>query len=162
MSEVQQYAKEFRDTHIIPALDRGIFKTDDLVTLTQKERLSRAVFLLEDESRDRGSLSAKPHGLLKTVDASLFPFSFRRSRCLRGSTVGVDDCIHQCGKGRIAGLPQDPKGPLNSCLSGRGCYANDKAWSLQYQWLPFEVRFGKTMASTQYACPTTLSCSNQI
>lgn len=137
-------------------LDRGIFKTDDLVTSTQKENISRAVFHLEDESRDRGSLSAKPHGCLRTVDPFLFPFSFQRSRCLKGSTVGRHDGIDQCGKGQIAGLPQGSEGQRNGSLRGRGCYANDKAWSLKYQWLPFEVRFDENMTSTRCACSTTL------
>jgi len=130
---VQQYANELGETHIIPALDRGIFKSDDLVTLTQKENIFQAVLHLEDESRDRGSLSAKPHRLLKPVDPSLFPFSFQRSRCLKGGTVGRHDCIDQCGKGQIASLPEGPEGEHNASLRGRGCYANDKAWSLQYQ-----------------------------
>ncbi len=41
---MQNYANEFRKTHIIPALDRGIFKTDDLVALTQKENISRVTW----------------------------------------------------------------------------------------------------------------------
>jgi len=113
---------------------------------------------LEHESRDRGSLSAKPDGSRKTADPSLFPFSFQRSRCLEDSTVGRHDCIDQCGKGQIAGLPQGPEGQRNGSLRGRGCYANDKAWSLQYQWLPFEVRFDENMTSTRYACSSTLPC----
>lgn len=154
-SEVQKYANEFRNTHIIPALDRGIFKTDDPVALTQKENISRVVFHLEHESR---SLSAKPHGSHKTVDPSLFPFCFQISRCLTGSTVDRHDCIDQCGKGQIAGLPQGPEGQHIGSLSGRGCYANDKAWSQQYQWLPFEVKFDENMTSTQYACSINLPC----
>ena len=155
---MQQYANEFGETDIIPALDRGIFKTDDLVTSTQRENISRAVCHLEHESRDRGSLSAKPDGSLKTVDPSLFPFSFQRSRCLKDSTIGRHDCIDQCGKGQIAGLLQGPEGQRSRSLKGRGCYANDKAWSLRYQWLPFEVRFDENMASTRYACSSTLPC----
>ncbi len=156
---MQQYANEFGETHIIPALDRGIFKTVDLVTLTQKENISWAVFHLERESRDRGTLSAEPHGSLKTVDPSLFPFSSQRSGCLKGSTIGRHDCIDRCGKGRNASLPQGPEGQRNDSLRGRGCHTNDKAWSLQYQWLPFEVRFDENMTSTRYACSTTSPCT---
>jgi len=124
---VQNYANEFRKTHIIPALDRGIFKTDNLVALTQKENISRAVFHLEHESRDRRSSSAKPHGSHKTVDPSLFPFCFQRSRCLKGSTVDRHDCIDQCGKGQIADLPQGSEEQHIDSLRDRECYANDKA-----------------------------------
>ncbi len=103
-------------------------------------------------------VEACPQSRHKTVDPSLFPFCFQRSRCLKGSTVDRHDCIDQCGKGQIAGPPQGPEGQHIGSLRGRGCYANDKAWSQQYQWLPFEVKFDENMTSTQYACSINLPC----
>jgi len=152
---VQNYANEFRKTHIIPALNRGFFKTDDLVALTQKENISRTMFHLKHESR---SLSAKPHEFHKIVNPSLFSFCFQRSRCLKGSIVDHHDCIDQCGKDQIADLPQSPEEQHIGSLRDRECYANDKAWSQQYQWLPFEVKFDENMISTQYACSINLPC----
>lgn len=160
ISEVQQYAKQFEETHIIPALDGGILKSDDLMTLTQKKNILQAVSHLREDSPGPGSFFAKPHRFLKPVDPYLFPFSFQRSRCLKDGTVGRYACIDQCGKGQIAGLPEGAKGEYNGSLRGRGCYANDKAWSLQYQWLPFDVRFDKNRSSTRYFCST--ACVIQV
>ena len=88
----------------------------------------------------------------KTVDASLFPFSFERSRCLRQSSIDLHDSIEQCTKGQVLGSPQNPdlEGPSNAALVGRSIYTNDKAWSLRYQWLPFEVSSGDGEGSTRY------------
>ncbi|KAL8693207.1 MAG: hypothetical protein Q9218_001919 [Villophora microphyllina] len=142
ISEVQNYADDFAKTKIVPALDRGVFKSDDLLTSAIGDDLSKAVAQLEKELSNNNRASAQSDAILKILDPSLFPFSFQKSRCLDKRSLGRDACIEHCGLGQIIGNPQDSNGPSNGSLKGQGCYAMDHAWSLRYQWLPFEVKFG--------------------
>ncbi|KAL8778239.1 MAG: hypothetical protein Q9194_002111 [Teloschistes cf. exilis] len=51
----------------------------------------------------------------------------------------------------VIGMPQDSNGPSNGSLKGRRCYAMTHAWSLRYQWLPFEVKFVAEKPATRIA-----------
>lgn len=148
LREVQQRAREYGVSPLIPALGRGIFKMDDFVRPTQREKMCQAISRLERDLRDSGCLLARSDGITKLVDPSLFPFSFERSRCLKEGKVGRGDSIQQCGRGQIVGQP----GGSERALKGRGCYANDVAWSLRYQLLPFDIHFSGNTSSAMYAC----------
>ena len=104
---------------------------------TQREQTYQAISRLERHLRNRGCLLPSPDGVTKFVDPSLFPFSFERSKCLKEGRVGWKDSIQQCGRGQIIGKPTGSEG----ALKGRGCYSNDTAWSLRYQWLPFDIHY---------------------
>ena len=107
---------------------------------------------MEEQSLNTALKLENEGNIFKVVDASLFPFSFERSRGLRQGSLDLHDCIERCTKGEVLGSPQnrDPEGPSNGALVGRGIYTNDKAWSLRYQWLPFEVSIGNEESSTRY------------
>lgn len=144
LREVQQHARNYAMSSIIPALERGIFKKDDFVTSTQKEKMCQAISHLE---RDCSYLLPRSDGITKVVDPYLFPFSFDSSKCLKESKIGREESVQQCGRGQIVGLPGGSEG----ALKGLGCYANDMAWSLRYQWLPFDISFNEETSSTMYA-----------
>ena len=75
------------------------------------------------------------HIYKKAIDPSHFPFAFGHTKVLKDGQVRRQDSIELCGKGEVVPPPPDE----DSALRGKGCYANDKAWSTRYQWLPFDV-----------------------
>lgn len=134
---MQQYARDSATYNFIPALEPGIYKSDECVSSTQRETIYEAISRLEGDLSNRGCLLPSSDGVTKIMDPSLSPFSFERSKCLKEGKLGWEDSIQQCGRGQVIGKLTGSE----AALKGRGCYANDTAWSLRYQCLPFDVRF---------------------
>ncbi|KAI4253944.1 MAG: hypothetical protein LQ352_003393 [Teloschistes flavicans] len=150
ISEVQDYAGDFAQTNIVPALDRGVFKSDNLLASALSDDLSQAMAQLQKDASHNDHASVQSNVTLQIVDPALYPFSFAKSPCQGRRSLGRDDCIEHCGLGHIIGVPQDSNGPCDGSLKGRGCYAMNHAWSLRYQWLPFEVKFNAEDPTTRY------------
>ena len=71
----------------------------------------------------------------KAIDPSYFPFAFGHTKALNDGQIRRQDSIELCGEGEVVLPPPDE----DSALRGKGCYANDRAWSTRYQWLAFDV-----------------------
>ena len=131
--EVQHYATHLQEypleSSFVPAVERGISKSDSFVSEEVDRDICQVV------SRSVNHSSSFIDVLTNAIDPSHFPFAFGRTRVLKDGDVGREDCIELCGKGEVVAQPPDG----DAALRGKGCYANDKAWSTRYQWLPFDV-----------------------
>lgn len=136
---MRDIAHDFQYSKIIPALDRGVNKSDTLLSPTLKAEFLAAVALLD---REPSVIYIKRTNfdkiLTNIVDPSLYPFICRTTKVVRYDFVGLDECIEWCNKGAKKIYMEHIS---ESKLIGKGCYANEKAWSRQYQWLPCEVKF---------------------
>ena len=110
-------------------VERGISKSDLFVS----EEVDRDICQVVSRSVNHSPSFIDVQ--TNAIDPSHFPFAFRRTRVLKDGDVGREDCIELCGKGEIVAKPPDG----DAALRGKGCYANDKAWSTRYPWLPFDV-----------------------
>lgn len=130
--------QKFRLSQVIPTLDRGVNKSDTLVSPILKERFQAAVRRLYSDTNVTSTFNTS-FGDSETaiVDPSLFPLSFGTSRVLDSSTLELQECLSKYGKSRSQHRVSDE----DAALVGRGCYAIDNAWSVRYQWLPCDVRF---------------------
>ena len=111
-----------------------MLKSDDCVDSLVRNSLERATAALR---RDSLNSTCSRHGPLDIVDPYLFPFIFAKTKTLRYGTLTSKDCIQRYGEGEAVKRPSD-----EDCVqNGRPNYANDHAWSNNFQWLPFDVQF---------------------
>lgn len=75
--------------------------------------------------------------VVDVVDPYLFPFTWAQTRTLRDGGVNLSDCISRCGEGDTVRMPSQEE-----CVQRDPAkYPSNMAWSRQFQYLPFEVKF---------------------
>lgn len=136
IQELQWKATKYQNTGIVTAYDTGVVKSDIVIPKDLQQRLREAVNRLEAASE----MDYHPGSDMKVVDLvhpSLFPLIYGRSRVLRDTIIGVEDCFSSTGQGELLELPNEQQlaaigisavGPLNP-------------YSATFQWLPCNVEF---------------------
>ena len=128
IAEVKFKAQKFRNTGYVEALD-GVFKSDIIVPEQLKRDLRRTAAPLEDTlENEKDWHPGSNDQVLDLVHPSIYPLVYGQSRILPADTVGLADCMHRCGEGRVVTCDE----------------VSDKRWSSTYQWLPtdFLIREG--------------------
>ncbi|KAL8658295.1 MAG: hypothetical protein Q9226_001111 [Calogaya cf. arnoldii] len=134
VQEVQDRARPFYETQLIPALDHGVYKSDTIVGSALNRALRNSLGRLERVNGHR-----KVHGQQNfVVDPYLYPFRFGVTKYRSSEMSTFEDCIRISGKGISRSL-------LSSNVDGRldetQSYKIDNAWSLNFQWLPCNISF---------------------
>ncbi len=148
VAEATYHVNDFNPPRIIPALDGGVIKSDDCVDEILKDSLQRAAISLRRVVTKAGRHSSS--SVDDIVDPFLFPFSFEKTKTLRGGFVTLKNCISASGQGEPVKRPSD-----DECVEKeRAKYPNNNAWSNRFQWLPFDVVFDRRgTGSPRFACP---------
>jgi Protein of unknown function (DUF4246) len=128
IDELQYKAKKFRETGLIATYDGDVAKSDTIIPLCLRNAFKVAAAPLENiRAEDRDWHLGSGDIVQDLVDPSLFPVVYGRTRILRDSVVGLDDCVKRCGDGVTLRVP-----PVEA-----NCYG----YSRKYQWLPCDVAF---------------------
>ena len=136
MDEVRYYVQSNHHKNAVPAIDGGVIKSDESIDSIVKQGLLRAMDELKSDYRCQG-LSAKGRQVADIVDPYLFPFAWDQTRTLRRGSIAPLDCITKCGEGTKVRAPAAEQCEEKEFLN----YRNEKAWSNNYQWLPFDLTF---------------------
>ena len=135
IEEVRNYVHSFTQSRIIPTLDGGVIKSDDCVDSAIKFDLQNSAAAFR-RAAPRPTIQSS-NNVTDIVDPNLFPFIFERTKTRRGGYIEPEKCVSSCGRGEPVKKPSDEE-----CVEKeRAYYPNDKAWSNQFQWLPFDVTF---------------------
>lgn len=134
---MQDRAAVSRRYQFVPALDHGINKSDTIIRSAQATALQRSLRRLERASEQ--GIRDKPRALQNSiVDPSLYPLRFGLTKYYSSPMSSFTDCIRLSGKGMSKNLIS-PK--QNGTLDERNSYKIENAFSLRYQWLPFDIQF---------------------
>ncbi|KAL9637114.1 MAG: hypothetical protein Q9204_001998 [Flavoplaca sp. TL-2023a] len=135
VQELNHRATQFQHTKYLPALDRGVYKSDAIVKPALGEALQSSLRRLE-----RSSTSGSHHGTQPRiiVDPCLYPFRFGVTKYYSSPVSSFQKSIRLSGKGMSRNL-LSPN--LNGTLDERNSYKINNAFSLRYQWLPCDISF---------------------
>jgi hypothetical protein len=124
LDELQYKTKRFRETGMITVYDGDVVKSDTIVPSSLRNALKVAAAPLENIPEIyRDWHPGSDETVLDLVHPSLFPVVYGRTRILRDSAVGLDDCVKRCGDGMTLQVPS----------------SQEKHYSHKYQWLPCDV-----------------------
>lgn len=145
IDELRYKAKKFQETGIITAYDGDIVKSDTVIPPSLRNDLKVAVAPLEDVPEVyRDWHPGSSNTVLDLVHPSLFPVIYGRTKILKDTLVGLDDCVRRCGDGVTLGVPPSEEAlQYRPNLWGRVIFQNSlqDPYSRKYQWLPCEVVF---------------------
>lgn len=136
IQELQWKATGYQNTGIVTAYDAGVVKSDMAIPKDLQQRLREAVNRLEAASEK----DYHPGSDMKVVDLvhpSLFPLIYGRSRVLRDTIIGVEDCFSSIGKGELLELPNEQQ----LAAIGISEVGSLNPYSAKFQWLPCNVEF---------------------
>ena len=134
VEEAKYYVNDFILSRILPTLDGGVIRSDEVVNsslkdsiLTGAARLRRDIVKTEDEGNSNAQV----------VDPYLYPYVFSKTRTLHFDTLTPEECVLRSGEGEPVKKPSSVE-----CVQGQhNKYPNEVAWSNRYQWLPFDIVF---------------------
>ena len=78
--------------------------------------------------------------LVDVVDPYLFSFVFDKTRTLRQGDCNLSDCTQRAGEGEWVKKPSE----ADCVQTDPAKYANEMAWSRNFQYLPFDVQFSNS------------------
>jgi hypothetical protein len=140
IDELRYKSKAFRETGAVSVYNGDVVKSDNAIPLSLRDGLCAAIRPLEDVPEGlRDWHPGSNETVLDLVHPSLFPLVYGRTRILKDSVIGLDDCIQKCGEGEISCVP-----PAEEAQMGESRYGYDwmqNPFSLKFQWLPCEVEF---------------------
>lgn len=147
--ELRYKSKQFRITHAVTAYDGDVVKSDTVIPPSLQQALKDAVAPLENIPEVYRDWHPGADGtVLDLVHPSLFPVVYGRTRILRDSVVGLDDCVEKSGGGDTLTVPSSRETkliPLHDARVRSSFWWNWKAmrdpYSRKFQWLPCEVAF---------------------
>jgi len=123
LDELRYKSEKFHETGMITVHDGDVVKSDTIIPSSLQDALKVAAAPLENiPEMYRDWHPGSDETVLDLVHPSLFPVVYGRTRILRDSLVGLDDCVKRCGDGMTLQVP-----------SSQGRY------SRKYQWLPCDV-----------------------
>ena len=121
-------------SRIIPALDGGIIKSDELVDFSLKDDILTGAAGLR---RDIVNKEDEENSVAQIVDPYLYPYVFLKTRTLHFDTLTSEECVLRSGEGEPVKKPSS-----EDCVQKEhNKYPNEVAWSNQYEWLPFDIVF---------------------
>jgi hypothetical protein len=145
--ELRYKSKQFQVTRAITAYDGDVVKSDNAIPSSLKQALKAAAAPLENVPKvycdwHPGSEDT----VLDLVHPSLFPVIYGRTKILRDSIVGLDDCVERCGEGDTLEVPPSNEAGLVTLYEPRASAfwnweAMQDPYSRKFQWLPCEVEF---------------------
>ncbi|TFK26792.1 hypothetical protein FA15DRAFT_679397 [Coprinopsis marcescibilis] len=142
IDELRWKAEQFKSSPAgaISIYNGDIVKSDIAVSQETKERLQKAVKVLEDVPEKQKDWHPGSNGqVLDLVHPSLFPFIFGRSKILDigAKATTLEDCIRRCGEGEAVPPPtyQEVKTQPWEYRKPRN------PWSDNFQWLGKKLRF---------------------
>ncbi|KAL4867786.1 hypothetical protein BDV12DRAFT_112511 [Aspergillus spectabilis] len=136
--ELQWKAEKYKKTGLVVAYDPGVVKSDVAIPPDLQQKLREAVKPLEDVPEQEKDYHPRSGGkVVDLVHPSLFPLVYGRTRVLRDTLIGVDDCFGSEGQGEPLDVPDKVETPRR-----RGYQWGDSAtYSKTFQWLPCNVEF---------------------
>lgn len=127
----------------------GIIKSDRAVSHTIQTSIRQAARELGNiHMAQRDSRPDSKGQILDLTDPSLYPLVYGRTRVLPDYTIGLDDCIANCGKGDIIPLRSTDETVLPGQHQDDGSYYSRRRkfppapYSRRFQWLPADVTIG--------------------
>ncbi|KAI4729148.1 hypothetical protein E4T49_03003 [Aureobasidium sp. EXF-10728] len=146
VAELQDKAGQHRENDLIAVLDSewAVVKSDSIISGELKEELKKAIAPLEEVPADAKDWHpGSNEQVLDLVHPSLFPLIYGRSRILPDSTMGLEDCIQNSGKGEIVPIPSDDDCKLGQQIHWLATVGQGQTdyWSNRFQWLPSNVAF---------------------
>jgi hypothetical protein len=161
IDELRWKAEEFKNTGRLTVYNGDVVKSDVAISENIKLQLRDAVRPLEDVPEKYKDYHPGSDGkVLDIVHPSLFPLIYGKSRVLEDRLIGLDDCIANCGKGKIVPVRPDEemkldrKGSMEYGASWRRAQSLDP-YGKHFQWLPCEVDISGT--DTKYALTHCIS-----
>jgi hypothetical protein len=147
IEELRYKSAQFRVTCAITAYDGDVVKSDTVIPSSLQHALKVAAAPLENIPEiSHDWHPGSENTVLDLVHPSLFPVVYGRTRILRDSIVGLDDCVEKCGEGVTLEVPSSKEAALVTLHdSDRGWFWNwdpmENPYSRKFQWLPCEVGF---------------------
>ncbi|KAM0276880.1 hypothetical protein ACHAQH_006298 [Verticillium albo-atrum] len=134
VAELTKKANLYGSTSLIPILDYSVcvIKSDKLIDDNLRNKLGKALKGIETHCDDWSH--SKKGKILSLLDPSLWPVVYGRTRILHDRHIGIEDCLHCCGKGWL--LDERTQGGLDEYRWDEDEIAS---LSLKYQWLPCNV-----------------------
>lgn len=131
IAELRHKANLYKEIGYVEAVD-GVFKSDCAIPQDLKFALRKAVSPLENVPEDQKDWHPGSDGMvLDLVHPSMHPLVYGLSLVSDTPTLGLDDCLRQCGAG--AKVTEVPQRGLRS--SGEF----EPAWSTKFQWIPCQI-----------------------
>ena len=127
IEELRHKAVLFKERQLVEALD-GVFKSDTIVPEDLRESLKQGVRPLEEVPNRKKDWHPGSDGqVLDLVHPSIYPLVYGQSKIMPYHTVGLDDCIANCGNGEV--IPKVDEKDVEKYYSGT------------FQWLPCDIKF---------------------
>lgn len=143
LAELQDKAKSFQQTGIVPAIDLDckVVYSDRALSSEEAQALCAAVAPLENVPEKSKDWHPGSNGqVLDLVHPSLYPLVYGLSRVLPQGRIGLDDCAVSIGKGEIVPKPKDEEVWNMEWYNGEAVSDPD-VYSGGFQWLPCDVSF---------------------
>ncbi|KAG6909612.1 hypothetical protein DXG01_016394 [Tephrocybe rancida] len=155
IAELRYKAKIFEKTGAVSVFNGDVVKSDTAIPLSLKEALKAAVAPLEQvPTRSQDWHPRSDDKVLDLVHPSLYPLVYGRSRILSDTTVGLDDCIEQSGRGETIPVPpeEETRHLQSQEFSYYGQNSNlSRPFSRHFQWLPCDLSLsGNTAKIVSY------------
>jgi hypothetical protein len=126
IEELRYKARLYKEVGLISVLPGEVVKSDSAVSSSLRDALIAAVRSFEERSQDRDYHPGSNEKVVDIVHPSLFPLLYGRSRIIKGSVIGLNNCMASVGTGDVLPEIQPPAG---------------SSFSTKFQWLPCEVAF---------------------
>ncbi|RHZ64568.1 DUF4246 domain-containing protein [Aspergillus thermomutatus] len=147
IEEVKFKAEIFLKKGMVTALDGDVVKSDSAITEDIKLALQAAVEPLEDiAEHDKDYEPGSGGQIVNLVDPSLFALSYSRSQVLPDRVIGLDDYLSHSGRAKMLEVKWEERDSFTVMNNGRTRTKREfldlfSAYSLDYQWLPCEIKF---------------------
>ena len=129
----------FAKTGAVTAYDGDVVKSDTIVPEGLRLALKDAAAPLENvPAAQRDWHPGSDDTVLDLVHPSLFPVIYGTTRILKDSTVGLEDCVAQCGSGTVLGVPLENEALV---AGNKQPYVMEDPYGRKFQWLPCDVEF---------------------
>jgi len=145
--ELRYKSEQFQATGAITAYDGDVVKSDSAIPSSLQHALKAAAAPLENVPEVyRDWHPGSEDTVLDLVHPSLFPLVYGRTKILKDSIVGLDDCVEKCGEGDTLKVPPSEEAHLVTVHESRDSEFWDweamrDPYSRKFQWLPCEVGF---------------------
>ncbi|PKX93839.1 DUF4246 domain-containing protein [Aspergillus novofumigatus IBT 16806] len=157
IEEVKFKAETFFKKGMVTALDGDVVKSDIAITEDIKLALQAAVEPLENiDENDKDYEPGSGGQVVNLVDPSLFALAYCRSQILPDRTIGLDDYLSHSGRANVLEVKWEEHDPFSVINNGRTRTKREfldlfTAYSLDYQWLPCEIKFRDTTKGCRIA-----------
>ncbi|KAL4804975.1 hypothetical protein BDV18DRAFT_161375 [Aspergillus unguis] len=137
--ELKWKSTESQKTGFVRAYDPGVVRSDTAISEEIRHALQAAVKPLEDVPEEEKDYHPRSNNqVVDLVHPSLFPFVYGRTKVLRNTLIGIDDCFSSVGQGEIVKVAN--RGQSHNPESARRAVTHPNPSSEKFQWLPCNVQ----------------------